>query len=199
MPAIRAWRSRTTTSCSGTCPRTRRSCSRWRSRRRLLRAGGACSLLAAPRRCGGPRPPAMVEIRMRSDPDGAQVGFDPIGLKVAPGRPCAGWSRPTCTPRPPTIPQRRPPAAHPRGAEPWNSDYLVEPGESFEVTLTVEGVYDYFCAPHEIGRHGRPDHRRPAGRARGAAVRLFPGRSGEAALARRAEGGTAAFPPIAGS
>jgi hypothetical protein len=44
----------------------------------------------------------------------------------------------------------------PQDAEPWASDYLVNPGDSFEVTLTVEGVYDYFCAPHELaGMVGR--------------------------------------------
>ena len=39
----------------------------------------------------------------------------------------------------------------------------MNPGRHFEVTLTVPGVYDYFCAPHEVagmvGRIvvGRPD------------------------------------------
>jgi hypothetical protein len=44
----------------------------------------------------------------------------------------------------------------PEAAEPWDSGYLVEPGDRFEVTLTVPGVYDYFCAPHEMaGMVGR--------------------------------------------
>jgi hypothetical protein len=38
----------------------------------------------------------------------------------------------------------------PEAAESWDSGYLVEPGDQFEVTLTVEGVYDYFCTPHEM-------------------------------------------------
>src|SRR3546814_16953177 len=44
----------------------------------------------------------------------------------------------------------------PEGAAPWDSDYLVNPGDTFAVTLTVEGVYDYYCAPHEpAGMVGR--------------------------------------------
>jgi hypothetical protein len=31
----------------------------------------------------------------------------------------------------------------------WNSGYLVHPKDHFEIRLTVEGVYDYFCIPHE--------------------------------------------------
>jgi hypothetical protein len=44
----------------------------------------------------------------------------------------------------------------PEAAEPWDSGYLVDPGDRFEVTLTVPGVYDYFCSPHEMaGMVGR--------------------------------------------
>jgi plastocyanin len=55
----------------------------------------------------------------------------------------------------------------PRGAEPWNSDYLL-PNEAFSVTLTVQGVYDYYCVPHEhagmVGRIvvGQPGTNGPA-------------------------------------
>ena len=52
----------------------------------------------------------------------------------------------------------------PQDAEPWASDYLVNPGDSFEVILTVEGVYDYFCAPHELaGMVGRIIVAKPTG------------------------------------
>ncbi|MFB6285798.1 MAG: plastocyanin/azurin family copper-binding protein [Candidatus Bipolaricaulia bacterium] len=38
----------------------------------------------------------------------------------------------------------------PEGAEPWDSGFLTEDGSTtFERTFTVEGVYDYFCVPHE--------------------------------------------------
>lgn len=44
----------------------------------------------------------------------------------------------------------------PAGAEPWDSGFLVHPGDHFEVTLTVPGVYDFFCSPHElVGMVGR--------------------------------------------
>jgi hypothetical protein len=39
----------------------------------------------------------------------------------------------------------------PEQAEPWDSGILTRPGQAFEVTLTVPGVYDYFCLPHEAG------------------------------------------------
>jgi hypothetical protein len=43
----------------------------------------------------------------------------------------------------------------PGTAEPWDSDYLL-PEEDFAVTLTAEGVYDYYCVPHEhAGMVGR--------------------------------------------
>jgi hypothetical protein len=50
----------------------------------------------------------------------------------------------------------------PEGATPWDSDYLL-PDESFSLTLSVPGVYDYYCVPHEhagmVGRIvvGAPD------------------------------------------
>lgn len=52
----------------------------------------------------------------------------------------------------------------PEGAEPWDSGFLVKPGAHFDVTFTVEGVYDYYCLPHEqAGMVGRIIVGRPAG------------------------------------
>jgi plastocyanin len=136
-----------------------------------LLAGGGLLLAAPALRRAIAAPPAVVEVRMRSDPDGARVGFDPIGLKVAPGT-VVRWVveanlhtttayHPANGGHPLRIPQR---------AEPWDSDYLVEPGQRFEVVLTAEGVYDYFCTPHEmagmvgriiVGRPGGPGTRPP--------------------------------------
>lgn len=43
----------------------------------------------------------------------------------------------------------------PKAAKPWDSDYLL-PKESFSVTFTEQGVYDYYCVPHEhAGMVGR--------------------------------------------
>jgi len=44
----------------------------------------------------------------------------------------------------------------PLAALPWNSGYLVNAGDSYEVRLTVEGIYDFYCIPHEAaGMVGR--------------------------------------------
>jgi len=57
----------------------------------------------------------------------------------------------------------------PTGAAAWNSDRLSEEGATFEHTFETEGVYHYFCTPHEssgmIGSVivGEPDaHEQPA-------------------------------------
>jgi plastocyanin len=98
-----------------------------------------------------------VEIRMWGDALGAHVGFDPVGLRVAPGT-TVRWTNGdkgnahTSTAYHPKFDRpRRIPAV----AAAWDSDYLLA-GESFAVTLTAEGVYDYYCVPHEhAGMVGR--------------------------------------------
>lgn len=92
------------------------------------------------------------DIGMRGSARGEQVWFDPIGLSVAPGSVIRFTNRDpgnshTATTYHPAILDRtrRIPAA----AEPWDSDFLL-PGENFEVTLSVPGVYDYYCRPHEM-------------------------------------------------
>jgi plastocyanin len=57
----------------------------------------------------------------------------------------------------------------PDGTEPWDSGMLSEEGETFERTFETEGVYHYYCAPHETGGMigsvivGEPDaHGQPA-------------------------------------
>ncbi|WP_338729476.1 plastocyanin/azurin family copper-binding protein [Haladaptatus sp. DJG-WS-42] len=48
------------------------------------------------------------------------------------------------------------PARIPEGAAPWRSPLMSERGDTFEVTFEQEGVYDYFCSPHEVfGMVGR--------------------------------------------
>ncbi|MBI3637852.1 MAG: hypothetical protein HY216_16790, partial [Candidatus Rokubacteria bacterium] len=54
------------------------------TRRAFLKAGGlVLAGLAVPRRG---RAAGVVEIRMKSDRDGAQVWFDPIGVFIEPGQ-----------------------------------------------------------------------------------------------------------------
>lgn len=104
-------------------------------------------------------------IRMQSDVDGAWVGFDPIGLWVAPGA-TVRWELEANVH---TTTAYHPRNGHhslriPDGAEPWDSGYLVNPGDRFELTLAVDGVYDYFCVPHEMaGMVGRIIVGQPSG------------------------------------
>lgn len=107
--------------------------------------------------------PGTVEIRMRSDIRGERVWFDPVGLRVDPGT-TIRWviesNVHTATAYHPANGGR--PRRIPVGAKPWDSGYLVNPGDAFELLLEVPGVYDYYCLPHEqagmVGRIvvGRP-------------------------------------------
>ncbi|WP_262265920.1 plastocyanin/azurin family copper-binding protein [Microvirga yunnanensis] len=133
------------------------------SRRQVLQIGGGfLAGLAAPR---PPLAAEAAEIRMQGNADGSQVWFNPIGLRIKPGQ-TIRWvnhdpgNSHTATAYHPKNFER--PLRIPEGAEPWNSDYLL-PNESFSVTLKDEGVYDFFCVPHEhagvVGRIivGEPD------------------------------------------
>jgi plastocyanin len=106
----------------------------------------------------------VVEIHMRSDAAGAHVGFDPIGILIEPGQTvrwiCDGNVHTTAAYHPNNDNHS---LRIPNAAQPWASDYL-QPGEIFEVRLTVEGVYDYFCLPHEMaGMVGRIIVGKPGG------------------------------------
>jgi len=99
----------------------------------------------------------IVDIGMRSDEDGAKVWFDPIGILIEPGT-TIRWTIlenvHTATAYHPDNDDHS--LRIPTAAKPWDSDYLVNPGDHFEVELTVPGVYDYYCAPHEqAGMVGR--------------------------------------------
>lgn len=37
----------------------------------------------------------------------------------------------------------------PKWASPFNSGYML-PEQEFSLTLTIPGVYDYYCVPHEM-------------------------------------------------
>ncbi len=94
---------------------------------------------------------------MRSDLLGTRVWFDPVGLYVEPGTTVRWVARENVhtttayTPRNANHPLRIP-----DGAVPSDSGFLVHPGDHFDVTLTVPGVYDYYCMPHEAaGMVGR--------------------------------------------
>ena len=66
-------------------------------------------------------------------------------------------------------PENDQPQLVPEGSEPWDSGTLSETGETFEHTFDTEGVYHYYCVPHETGGMiasvivGEPDaHDQPA-------------------------------------
>jgi plastocyanin len=99
-----------------------------------------------------------VEIRMLGTANGSEVWFDPLGIRVPPGTTLRwrngdpGNSHTTTAFHPQN---NEHPLRIPTGAISWNSGYLL-PEEAFSVTLTVPGVYDYFCIPHEMaGMVGR--------------------------------------------
>ncbi|MBW7921572.1 MAG: hypothetical protein H3C51_05660 [Rubellimicrobium sp.] len=126
------------------------------TRREALVTGGAIAALATlplAARADGP-----VIITMKGADNGARVWFSPAGLAVAPGTTIrfengdAGNSH-TATAYSPDIDDRQ--LRIPPDATAWDSDYLL-PGDTFEVTLTVPGVYDFYCRPHEMaGMVGR--------------------------------------------
>jgi plastocyanin len=125
------------------------------TRRRLIGVGGASLAALAVRRAAGAD---VVEIAMQGAGGGAKVWYDPVGLHVRPGQ-TVRWSNRdagnthTVTAYHPAIFGR--PRRIPAAARPWDSDYLL-PGAAFSVVLTVEGVYDYYCVPHEhAGMVGR--------------------------------------------
>jgi plastocyanin len=108
---------------------------------------------------------ALEVIEMRSDALGSQVWFDPIGLYVEPGTTVRWMVRENVHTTTAYHPQNdHHPLRIPEHAVPWDSGYLVHAGDHFDVRLTVPGVYDYYCMPHEaVGMVGRIVVARPLG------------------------------------
>jgi plastocyanin len=136
------------------------------SRRGAIRTGG---LLLAGWTLGTMRgmaaSDAPVIVRLQSDTLGTEVGYDPIGLHIAPGT-TVRWILEANVH---TVTAYHPRNEHhslriPPDAIPFDSGFLVNPGATFDVRFTVEGVYDYFCLPHEAaGMVGRIIVGRPGG------------------------------------
>ncbi len=138
------------------------------SRRDFLKAGGLALAglgLTQNRRAAGvalfgerPVQAAVLEvIEMRSDALGSRTWFDPIGLYVEPGTTVRWIVRENVHATTAYHPRNDHHSLRiPEGATPWDSGFLVHPGDHFDVTLTVPGVYDYYCMPHEAaGMVGR--------------------------------------------
>lgn len=135
------------------------------TRRPVLASGlGLLAGVLLPTGSGSSAAGGPFEIRMISDISGSTVYFDPIGVHVPVGQHirwrCAANVHTTTAYHPRNMSHS---LRIPERAEPWNSGYLL-PGQTFDVTLAVEGVYDYFCLPHEMaGMVGRIIVGKPAG------------------------------------
>jgi len=141
---------------------------------------------------------APTVIEMRSDSLGAVVWFDPIGLFVRPGTTVRWVVRQNVHTTTAYHPRNdHHPLRIPTAATPWDSKFLVNPGDHFEVTLTIPGVYDYYCAPHEAaGMVGRIVVGQPTGPG---AERFghWEGQPGTGDWRRVPDAARAAFPSIA--
>jgi plastocyanin len=126
------------------------------TRRRVLEAGGGilAALLARP--AAGESAPIAID--MQGNADGSHVWFDPVGLHAKPGQTVQWVNRDrgnshTVTSYHPEIFER--PRRIPAKAKAWDSGYLL-PGETFSLRFDEEGIYDYYCVPHEhAGMVGR--------------------------------------------
>jgi plastocyanin len=117
-------------------------------RRTLLILGGgiAASLLVRPALGAD-----AVEIEMAGTSNGSRVWFNPVGILVAPGTTIRWTNKDRGNAHTATSFKDR----IPEGAEPWDSKFLL-PDKTFELTLEVPGVYDYYCIPHlHAGMVGR--------------------------------------------
>ena len=105
-----------------------------------------------------------VEIYIRSDKLGSEVWFDPIGVYIEPGQTVRWISEENVHTTTAYHPQNNNHSLRiPKNAKPWDSGFL-QPGDTFEVRLIIEGVYDYFCLPHEAaGMVGRIIVGKPTG------------------------------------
>jgi plastocyanin len=110
--------------------------------------------------CEAPANAATVEIRLMQTPAG-RTYFDPAGIHIAPGDAVrwvqiSGFHSVTAYHPDNDNHELRIPAS----AKPWDSDILLadypKRGATFERVFMVQGVYDYFCKPHEMaGMVGR--------------------------------------------
>lgn len=157
--------------------------------RRMVMTQGAVLLGAACLRPSQTMATATALIEMKGTPRSEAVWFTPVGLAVAPGTTIPFGNRDpgnshTATTYHPDILDRL--QRIPDPAQAGDSGQLL-PGEEYEVRLTVPGVYDLYCQPHEhagmvarivVGRPGQdPGWQGPttgAGNLPEAALAAFP-------------------------
>lgn len=119
----------------------------------------------------------VVEVRLMMSADGTQAYFDPVGIRIQPGD-TVRWVQVSNYH---SVTAYHPANGNhefriPENAKPWDSDMLLgqypAKGSTYEHNFTVEGVYDYFCKPHEaagmvgriiVGKPGNGPGTRPFG------------------------------------
>lgn len=94
-------------------------------------------------------------VEMKTDNEGSY--FDPKGLVVEPGTTVhfvnTSGTHSTAAYHPDNGDR---PLRIPDGADPWQSKLFTNTDAVFEHTFETEGVYDFYCAPHEmLGMVGR--------------------------------------------
>ena len=118
------------------------------TRRRFITTGGlALADLALPRLS---RAADLIEVHMSNNASRVKAWFEPVGLHIKPGQ-TVRWIL--------DMDVHSTAAYHPKNAmhslripeeaTPWDSGLMTTKGSHFDHTFTVEGVYDYFCLPHE--------------------------------------------------
>lgn len=124
----------------------------------VLSSGLMISGMAAPALWRRALAADVIDISMGGTTGGAHVWFRPSGLLIQPGQTLrwtnhdAGNSHTATVYHPDLYGKQQ---RIPENARPWDSGFLL-PEQSFSVTLTVPGVYDYYCLPHEhAGMVGR--------------------------------------------
>lgn len=87
------------------------------------------------------------EVAMRTDNNGHH--FDPQLIWINPGGTVTWTNESGSHTTTAYHPDYDKPRRIPKDAQSWNSGMLSSPGAMFKYTFDVEGVYDYFCIPHE--------------------------------------------------
>jgi len=118
------------------------------TRRRFMLAGGlAVTALTVPHRSLAAE---VIEVRMRNDASRVKSWFEPVGLRIKPGQ-TIRWILDMDVHSSAAYHPKN--AMHslriPESAAPWDSGLMTTKGAHFDHVFTVEGVYDYFCLPHE--------------------------------------------------
>lgn len=87
------------------------------------------------------------EVRMVSTADGEH--FEPHVVRVQPGGTVRWINESGMHSTTAYAEENDKPHLMPEGATPWDSGLLTEAGADFEHTFEQEGVYHYYCTPHE--------------------------------------------------